>query len=290
MERSKVIERLTVARIIVAKVNPAPVVTQIDKEGEQKKIQELREALRKEQEHEATKALALALERFPENVVEAKVVGNLEKGDSQNSNVTVKVKLRFMVNIKAYEALVERLRKPLEVLAEKRWEFTVLACEHGEREYRSNEIQGELPYAFNLLGVNTHRTKAHDRSEWVGYRLPSDANRLLSACCMKSAHVKLSLLDSSDAAIAVDRFDAKEGNWLPMPIWTGLAAPFNRFCAISPYFLEKFDEDSAPSIETERARHNTTYRTELEMSRSISLDVEDVTRIQNIRCELMWKD
>ena len=212
--------------------------------------------------------------------------------------------VRLSINAKAYEAVIARIHKPLSVLASEQHDFTIVAIAGDEQgTYSLRESQGaEASSVANILIVNTHHTRNNERTEWKEYFLPHETAQLFDIAAKTRVGLKLSVMDGKGGLVATDRFWITDDfrrlgrlSWcMPNPLGrsggshSGSGAndvsPFysdNGIFVLSPFFFER----ARPRDQT--SSQKTRYRTELEITRGIELNLEDVKRIESVKCELI---
>jgi hypothetical protein len=299
VERSKVVRELQVAKISTRKVDPAIIIEEAEDEQKRQKLAELQKKLAKEQQEQATKLFARALETIPESLIEAKIVGDPRTGDVNGPKVSLSITVRFSVNMQAYDTFLDRLKKSLDGLSVKQGEFTMVSrsSTHDKHQLPSSidGFSGVHSPDEALLAVNTHRTQSHDRTEWSTYVLPIKAASALRGCSGKPLRVKLSLVDAKGGLVAADRFEGSvDGYGHPNVVYFGEIAetdnhrqgtgcePLAKLVwVISPYLF-------TTSNLVGRRVIGESYQTTLDIVRTITLDLEEVKRIQDVRCELFW--
>ena len=295
VERSEVIQKLQAAKISTQKVTTALIVEEAEDAQKRQKVKELQKELAKEQQEQAATLFAHALEKIPESVIEAKIVGDPQKGEVDGSKVSIRIMVRFSVSMQAYNAFLERLKKSLDGLSLRQGEFTMVSPSSSHDEHslpaRIDGFSGDSSDKEELLAVNTHRTQSNDRTEWSTYLLPGKTSAPLTQCSEKPLRVKLSLVDAKGGLVATDRFEGSvRGYSYPNVVyfghgngWQGTRCkPLAKgVWVISPYFFTTVIMDGDYVI-------SNSYQTTLDLVREITLDIEEVKRVQDVRCELFW--
>jgi len=335
VQRRSVIAKLTAAKVNVKKVDGsglfAEAITQMDAEKSARALV-----------HKAVKD-------FPLNCLKAEVVGKPELVEKNDSEATVRVKVRFSADLQAYDAFATRFQETLNGIGKQSGEFSLhgRALPHSRRapgspasfctfEDSTNtswwsgrkkawakmipafpERSGYLDGAFKdnklVIAINVQRTRQFDRSEWRYFVVDSSARFPLAsvAACVFSA--KLSFVGQQGDLIATERFPACvtdnrkfDGDYHVSLIFAGVGSDSPEYDDFyygygndgqttgffKPYFsLLSGDKGEvlylvAPIFFKTYDPPCENYLPAIVLTRDISLSLDELRRVESIRCEL----
>ena len=290
VERRSVIAKLKAANITIKDVDGkgifAEVVTQLDAEKNAKELMEK------------------TLEGFPLNVLKVEVVGkpNIVRKDA--ARATIRLRIKFVVDLDAYKSFSQRCQELLDKMAKEKGDFQIVGKDEIQRwrnagVYRPFDIAymptknnfGEMewevlvPNAFRgsrpAVALCLTSTEAMDRMEWRYYIVDRSVLDLLASRSSnawlnheRNKHTcELKLHGADGTTVASARFDAS-----PDPSY-GLSANLVRqptrhgeFHTIGPAFLI--------------TQSGTGYTPHFFVTREMSLTLEELKAVQRIECKI----
>ncbi|MBX9579359.1 MAG: hypothetical protein K2X87_03545 [Gemmataceae bacterium] len=311
VERRAVVKKLEAAKVTVKAVDGAGlfagVVTEIDAEKD------------------AAAVVEKALAGFPLNCLTASVEGKPEVVARKDDQATVRLKVKYEADPKAYDAFATRLRESLDKVARAKGEFSLRAKVGRDGDFAGfvpqpdRWIARDIPPGTFILAVNTQRTKAADRTEWRYYVLDLPVRRAVAAIGTCVLTNKISLLDSDEETVAVDRSPAAVAISLQhgcranlvhamthpsrhYGIWPGPSGLRNQNPLPEPglnqHLLDLTDHPKdgerlfavAPVMFTDdiRADDKPMYVPSLIQTRDITLSLDELRRLHTATCELAF--
>lgn len=309
IERRSVIAKLKAANITVTEVDGkglfSEAVTELEAE------QGVEDLLRK------------SLEGFPNTLLEASVVGRPQLVEKTGEKVTVSIQVQVEPNLKAYKAFVARFQPILEKVAKDSGEFS--AAFRRERWpydesfiYFSStdgiEYMGPrwMPKAFSgnrlkpgqvTLALTTQRSDAADRLESRYYVLDKSLQPLLADLAFRTGKAKLSLLDADGGTVIVDRFSLSE----PVPRNTAtyegtLISAAGHLYGNNLVVLGQPHEDDSTDpkrvaflywispVFIQPNAGDINYRPSLQLTRKLSLSLDELKAVQTAKCEVISEE
>lgn len=281
VEGRKVAARLEAAHISIKAVDLKNVAETFSKEIHADLEKLANEITEKEAKENARKILEKELTRIAKtNMIEAKVVGEIERGTKIGNKLPVKIKVRFGVNEAAFHEAMYKLEKSLLMNSSSWGKITLLATpDLIMKRVNQNSISEEIGRDNVFVLVNTGMADEKWRSHWHYYVLPENVGKLLNEKLVtkNSPKVKLSLLDKDGQVVAVDEFTADsfvrafrfhKGRFSPYG-----TPPLSNFCYLAAPFFFNLSSD---------IRYVMGY----EEVRDIPLTVEEIKLVQSVKCEL----
>jgi hypothetical protein len=293
VERHAVIERLTSANVTVRDVDTSKIVEEIEAfKAEKLSKQDARKR--------ASELLNHVFTNLPEKLLEARVVGAIQKEESTGEMARVTIDVQFEINRKAYHSFLNRIDRTLKAISVRRGEFTVIGKNvHGTYDVgtydvvKQNSDSPTLPRASpeeEVILLNTHRTQSNDRTEWNQYIINADT-QALDRECSKGFTVKLTLLDKDGGLVAVDRFNAgAASDWgfasfklSPIVRSIGVSGHGPAFSSpcylISPYFIGEYERGRVTGMKK--------YCPSVVVQRTIPLTLGEIKKLAKVQCELL---
>lgn len=338
---TKGVHRITIRAVVerrrlVSKLKAAKVtVKELDDDGESSvgKIWSEREA------RDAAKAMVTkAFIGFPSDQLEARVLG--WRPEDEGDHITVAVKVEIAPSLKAYDAFQQRLCQRLADVAKLEGEFATVMEKHppsdgdpcrlpsiGKQNYFTDSMprlmpdiedtidrSGQHPKWPMVIAVATLMSKDHTRIDWRYFVLDGVAGDVVYAAARLTPSCKLSFLDDSGTAVAVDRFDpsademlAPQGTFSRKIPWDKYAIKLwrhqdneNRFFGgLNEY--ERNEGNSwaepprpamafvAPVFFGSGYTNNCLYVPKIILTRHVRLTEEEVLPVKQVRCEMTFR-
>jgi len=284
VERRTVAARLEAAHISMKVVDIKNIAEAFSKEISKEIRADLdrlaNEITEREARDNAWKLLDSDLTRIAKiNMIEAKVVGELERGTRVGTKLPLTIRVRYEVNKAAFDEAMTKLEKSL-LMNSSRWgKITFLATpDLIMKRANQNSINEEIGLREFFVLVNKGLASEKWRSHWHYYVLSYDLGLMVHERLVekKPPNVKLSLLDKDGQVVAVDEFTSD--HIVRAFRWRSGAKeyatqPLNRGC----YYLSPFFFSSSPDIR---------YMMAFEQVREIPLTVDEINLIQSVKCEL----
>ena len=292
VERRSVIAKLKAANITVKDVDGkgifAEAVTQLDAEKDAKEL------------------LKKALDGFPnDNLLEAEVQGTPKITKQSDSGAMLEFKMLVKANTKAYDAFSSKLIAVLEKIAKEQGKFQWIGKGRLVPEIPTigfiDKAGNPIPDKPVVIIINTVNNQGGDRTDWR-YFVLDKSTRPAIARILKVVHsLNLQLTDSEGSQIASDKFKLESFDTGNAPkrfvslVYPGAGrvrdyreGPLGEkegLFLISPFFFGGQYREST-SGKAGWAGPYFNYYTQLEVTRTISLSLTEIKRIDKIKCEL----
>jgi hypothetical protein len=280
-------------------------------------------------EKDAVALVAKVLEGFPDNYLEARVVGEPETLTKSDSEATLVINVEFAPSQAAYKTFATKLCHTLEGSCKMKGEFTTeLAKERaqgGEYFYfHSNFVQITastwMPELLNnqrwiakefVFAVATLVSRDFSRVNWNYYVLDETVGKTVVRAVSREVTCKLSLVDADGHLVSVERFDPRND---PIPdlkddrlsqanpwrcFLRGLWVQYGQYVENSPIFPV---EPSGPSTQWEPRLvfvapllfgkawgNNLCYVPNLTIPRKVKLSLDELKRVAKVKCELTFR-
>ncbi len=208
----KVAARLEAAHISTRAVDVTSIADSFSKEIHADLEKLANEITEKEAKDNARKILENDLSRIAKiNMIEAKIVGDLERGTKVGDKLPLRIKVRYEVNKVAFDEAMYKLEKSLLMNSSSWGKITFLATPDliMKRDNQSS-INEEIGKDNVFVLINKGLANEKWRSHWHYYVLPLEVGKLISQRLVekKPPNIKLSLLDKDGQVVAVDEFTA----------------------------------------------------------------------------------
>ena len=289
VEGRKVAARLEAAHISIKVVDVKNVAESFSKEIRADLDRLANEITEKEAKENAKKILENDVSGIGKlKLIEAKVVGEIERGTKVGNKLPVKIKIRYEINEAAFHEAMSKLEKSLLMNSSSWGKITFLATPDliMKRENQSS-ISDVIGHNDVCVLVNKGLASEKWRSHWHYYVLPVDTGNMYHnpLVVKKSPNVRLSLLDKDGQVVATDEFTAdhvvRAFRWNyskdQQPAYSN--RPFNSNLGFNQgcYFASPFFFHFEPDIR---------YMMGIEQLRDISLTLDEIKLVQSVKCEL----
>jgi hypothetical protein len=303
VERRQLIQRLAAAKVSRRDVDLAAIVSE-------EKAERAQAASAENARTKARALIAKVLEGFPENLTEAKLVGEPTRTRMDGGKVGIGLTVRLQINLDAYNSFTSRLVQVLDQVALRKGEVTVVSTFDEQCFKVPERIDPEPELSLSneqcLVMVNTTRTKALDRTQWR-YYVTDGARDLFQPCLRATFAINVRLLEGKGDLIANDSFPALLPTTVPL-VPLAVAAP--KFTPRTVRFGQRFKHnDYRPPFSEmpilispmfffiqERRRGSAEIRETLayipyfNLARTIPLTLEEIEQVKQVRCELAAKE
>jgi len=183
-------------------------------------------------EKDAAGLIAKALDGFPENYLEARMVGEPKPLEKTDSEATLAMNVEFAPSLAAYKTFATRLCQTLEASCKVKGEFSSVGARtvngYGDELFSMDKDHGDflsiaagwMPEVLKGqsrtwtpdglgLAVTTLVSKDSLRMEWKYYILDDAVGETVVRAFTRQAMCKISLLDAAGELVSVDRFDPR---------------------------------------------------------------------------------
>ena len=274
-------------------------------------------------EKDAAALVVKALEGFPDNCLEARVVGEPKTLEKTDSEATLAINVEFAPSLAGYNTFASKFCQTLEGSSKVKGEFSSVA------KNRTDGYGNELLYfdgydagfakwmpelwkggSFNRrwtpegigIAVATLTSKDASRMEWKYYILDESTGDAVVRAFTREATCKVSFLDAEGQLVFVERFDPRADiGTKPSPMQGILMSPPLIERQNNPGVAEAFSGrrlpgDSKPKLAFVAPvfwwRFNNTstdYVSKFTIPRTIKLSLDEVKRVAKVKCELTFR-
>lgn len=278
-----------------------------------------------EAEKNAEQLLRKALSGFPSSLVTARVIGD-ELVDQSETAVKVRYKVRFEVDLKAYDSFISHIQPILDAVAKEKGVFTAEFMhqprneeadsfayhESTERYFNSEARMRWMPKGFVgdkwnndvklghvVLALATQRPKKAGRLEYRYYLLDKTLQSLFGDLVFRSDRGRLSLVDQNGSTVKADSFpllmrqEKQSGHWDVKLVTTLGWLAKNGTLYVDDEGMEVSQKKDAVFFLISPvffAMDRFGYVASLELNRTISLSLNELKSIKEARCEFIVDD
>ena len=258
VEQDKVVKRLKAASVSVKAVAGGKIWDEIQS--------------KRWKDKEAADLLRSVLKGFPDNCMEAKVVGQPKHAD-KGGKIELIVDVDFSIQEAAFEAFRDRLMVVLNHIAEDSKDLLIQFREWGDEFKLQDGLNLNVnPKDHTLLFVNTSRNELWTRLGWRVFRLDKSLQPVLAEAGGRTGECILTASDKSGRSQPIATFSLRDGSDRFSPL-VGLTGSI--FFLSSTFISNKYDLRHSPEIPWEE---------EIEMTEN------ELKNLTKIKCELRFSE